>query len=265
MKPVLFLGANGKAGRALQAFWYAHPSTRFEQVWATPHEERAALGPFEAVVALWGVTPGSARDMSENVTLAERAVTLAQSSGARLVVHLSSAAVYSPSDAPLTEASLTEPEGAYGLAKCAMEAHLAQMPAPPQNCILRVANLAGAESLFKALSSDAPITVKRFADGTGPLRSYVAIPELAQVIEALVCARAEALPPVMNVAAGAPVSVAEIVEAAGRAFDWEDAGPKDVRSYELDTSLQDKLVTLPAHAGDAAHLVDSWRRYGGWA
>ena len=218
----------------------------------------------QAVVALWGVTAGSDEELSTNSTLATRAIEIARNLGAGRVLHLSSAAVYTPSNEALTEERDIAPSRPYGLAKAAMERVVAAEPAPPLNCALRLANVAGSDSLFKALSKEEDMTIDRFDAGNGPLRSYIAAPELAEVIEALVCCSGSALPHVLNVAAPLPVDMADIAVAAGREFGWCAPRAGAVERYVLDTTRLQELVKLPKEASDAAYLVKSWRAYGGW-
>ncbi|MBU2981365.1 NAD-dependent epimerase/dehydratase family protein [Lentibacter algarum] len=264
MKPVLFLGASGKLGRAMQRFWQVSPSETVAATWVLRGQERANDGPFDAVVALWGVTSGTEQELAMNSALAQRAVRIARDVGAQRVLHLSSAAVYSETDALMAEGDATEPTRPYGQAKCHMEAQLAALPTPPVSCALRLANVAGADSLFKGLSGDGEISIDQFENGAGPLRSYIAVPELAAVIEALVTCDVAAMPKVLNVAAPEPVDMGDIARAAGRSFAWIPAREGAVARHVLDTQRLQGLVTLPDNASDARHLVDSWRRYGGW-
>ncbi len=265
MKPVLILGAAGKVGRALRRYWAAHPSRVLLPVWAERGQEAAVDSAVEAVVALWGVTEGSDEDLAANSALAGRAISLARGLGAGRVLHLSSAAVYTPSASDLSEAGGTAPTRPYGLAKVAMERAIAAEATPPLNCALRLANVAGSDSLFKALSGKSDMTIDRFDAGNGPLRSYIAIPELAAVIEALLCCPDEDFPEVLNVAAPLPVDMSKIAVAAGRKFAWCTPREGAVERYVLDTTRLQHLVKLPKSASDAAHLVESWRAYGGWA
>lgn len=265
MKPVLILGASGKIGRALQRYWRANPSSSIAPLWAERGQEEVTGVQVQAIVALWGVTAGTDEDLSANAALATDAIALARKLSAARVLHLSSAAVYTPSDGALSEESDIAPTRPYGLAKTAMEQAIAGERKPPLSCALRLANVAGCDSLFKALSEGGDMTIDRFEAGNGPLRSYIAIPELAAVLEALVGCSDSALPEVLNVAAPLPVDMGAIAAAAGRKFEW--CPPRDgaVERYVLDTTRLQALVELPENASDAAHLVESWQTYGGWA
>ena len=200
-----------------------------------------------------------------NSVLAGKAIEIARKTGAERVLHLSSAAVYSATDAPMKEGDETQPGRAYGQAKCDMERRISEQPEPPKSCALRLANVAGVDSLFRALDGAEKMIIDQFDSGFGPQRSYIAVPELAKVIESLVNCDATTLPNVLNVAATDSVDMSDIARAAGRTFEWCPARAGAVARHVLDTERLQGLVTLPEHASDARHLVDSWRRYGGWA
>ena len=263
MKKALVLGKTGRLGRALGRYWAANEPC-FTPVWMGRREAEGELPAAQAVLALWGRTAGDAETLAENAELAERAAGLAEKAGAGRVLHLSSAAVYGGGAGPHREADALAPRGAYGAAKCEMEARIARLGGA-RHCILRLANVAGADSLFRALDTRDEIVLDRFEGGGGPVRSYIAIPELAQVVEALLACEAARLPQVLNVAAPAPVAMEEIARAAGRRIVWREAGAEAVPRVVLDTARLESLVSLGPQASDAAHLVDSWQRYGAGA
>ena len=216
---------------------------------------------FDAVIALWGVTSGSAEALAANTDLALRAVEIARAVGARRVFHASSSAVYAPAPQLLPETAPCAPLGAYGAAKLAMEAAIGQAaqadPDGPQQVILRFANLAGGDSLFAAMErakaaartsstggtgGAAQITLDRFADGQGPRRSYIAPHDLARALEVLIAAPLEGAqagmqagaPLVINCAAGGATAMEDIARAAGVDVAWRPAPEGAAQCVALD-------------------------------
>jgi nucleoside-diphosphate-sugar epimerase len=214
-------------------------------------------GTAAAVVALWGVTSGDAGALAANSVLALRAMVMGRDCGALRVLQFSSAGVYIPGPDDLDEASATGARSPYGLSKLAMEAAVAREPGP-EACCLRVANVVGADSLFAALDSGGTVTLDRFADGSGPKRSYIGIAELARVIEALL-AHDLALPPVLNVAGQPATDMADIVRAAGFEPLWRPAPEGAAARVALDTRRLHRFVPLPDR--DASALVADWRAW----
>lgn len=264
MEKALVLGKTGRLGRALRRYWTAR-EPGFTPVWMGRGEAEGAVPSARAVLALWGKTAGDAATLAENAELAERAADLAQEAGAERVFHLSSAAVYGAGPGPYREEDAPAPRNAYGAAKCEMEARIARLGGGARHAILRLANVAGADSLFRALEARSEIVLDRFESGGGPERSYIAIPELAQVFEALLGCEVARLPRVLNVAAPKPVAMEEIARAAGLRIVWQEAGKEAVARVVLDTARLESLVSLGPQASDAGHLVESWQLYGAGA
>ena len=131
----IVLGASGKLGRMLRRFWRRSPPAGLTAHWQyreIPHGEGVLWRPgdpppsgmpkIDAILALWGVTPGPGRDLAENSRLAIAAMELGAALGAERVLHCSSAAVYEPGPDPLDETRAGGAINAYGAAKLAMEA-----------------------------------------------------------------------------------------------------------------------------------------------
>lgn len=93
-------------------------------------------------------------------------------------------------------------------------------------CILRLGNVAGADMLGSVVASGRRVVLDRFADGQGPVRSYIGPGMLARTVEALArrVRTGEILPKVLNTAGQAPVAMADILTAAALPFDWRPAG-----------------------------------------
>ncbi|PIE14069.1 MAG: NAD-dependent epimerase [Rhodobacterales bacterium] len=285
---VLVLGRNGKLGRLLSRIWDAHPPegrlvhwqarknfNGVGLVWQPGDPVPTDLPEIGAIVALWGITPGPGRDVAENRTLALAAMELGAALNADRVLHCSSAAVYDPAPYPLPESAAqgaasgaagAEQRGnAYGRAKLDMEAVVAEWaaehPEGPAQCAMRIANVAGADSLFAAISGGDTITLDRFADGTGPRRSYLSPRGLAVAIEALLnCPRA-ALPAVVNIAAAGAMAMEDIARAFGCHIEWRDAPASAVPLVELDVT---RLTALRGNSEASPQGLEEQLRQIGW-
>ncbi|MBV7395326.1 NAD-dependent epimerase/dehydratase family protein [Mameliella sediminis] len=272
-RKVLLLGASGKLGRMVSKLWQSDlytlvPVTRDLPIfdnglqWA-PGDPPPDIEGIASVVALWGVTPGPGRTLSDNTRLALAAMELAESLGAGSVLHCSSAAVYRPADGPIPETEQPDPQSAYGQAKLDMEQAIAsrEPKGKLRNVIMRIGNVAGADSLFANLTPGQKITLDQFADGQGPQRSYIAPQDLVRVIEALIRVGAEGT---FNVAAPAPTPMADIVHAAGGQLAWRRAPKGAVPLVWLSTAALDPVIKLTCDIHSADHLVNAARQGGTW-
>mgnify|MGYP005845008503 CR=1 FL=1 len=263
----LVTGANGRVGTFLRAAWQAEPEITpvwcarrppADIVWA-PGREVANLPRCGAVIALWGTTRGDAATLAQNSHLAINALRLARSCGAERVIHLSSAAVYGPG-ARMPETRNPAPANAYGAAKLDMERTIADLPPDgPQHVILRVANVIGADSLSAALRDRTrPVTLDRFEDGTGPCRSYVAPGDLARVFAALLHLPETDLPDILNVAAPAPVAMADLARTAGHQVVWRTAPATAQACVSLDTARLERLLPGAVRCITPAQMIEDW-------
>ncbi len=214
----------------------------------------------DTVIALWGRTTGEAADLADNVNLVPHAIALAEACGARTILHFSSAAVYGPG-ADLDETAPPAPANAYGASKLAMEEAIRALPRNGiRHCALRLANVVGADSLAPALArQDAPVTLDRFADGHGPLRSYIAPGDLARVLAALAALPADALPDCLNVTAPAPVRMEDLARAADRPVVWRDAPDSASQTVTMDATKLAHLFPKMKFHKTAQLLVANWR------
>lgn len=269
---VLLLGASGKLGRMLCDLWQSRvfslvPVYRSKGqgglAWA-PGDPVPEVGRVAAVIALWGVTPGSERNLDDNTRLALAAMDLGKAMGVGAVVHCSSAAVYQPGPQPISEIGSVCPGSDYGRAKLAMEKAIEEgaRGEAMRNIILRIGNVAGADSLFANLRSGGRITLDRFADGTSPARSYIAPPDLVRVIEALVEDGTAA--GTYNVSAPIPTPMGDIARAAGCSIDWREAPETAMPMVWLDTSRLSRILELPPLAAAPDYLVEGARAGGTW-
>ena len=271
---VLLLGAGGKLGRMVRAAWPVVSDRRLVPVtrgagdgalrWVpgTPHGDLPRVG---AVVALWGVTGRAPDALAMNSYLAEQAQSLAIALGATRVIHCSSAAVYAPADTPVSEVTDLAPFTPYGQAKLAMERRLAELSdAQIATTVLRIGNVAGAESLFANMRPGGCVTLDRFPSGRGPWRSYIGPTDLARVIAAMLEAPAAAVDRIFNVGAPAPVCMDDIARAAGCHVDWRPAPDTATERLVLDTARLGEICPLPMSSADPACIAEDARTGGIW-
>ena len=270
---ILVLGASGRLGTLLRAHWALNPADGCE-IWFqsrsplpgpntiewTPGQPVTALPRCQTVVALWGQTAGTAQELTRNVSLADESRAVARSTGATRVLHLSSAAIYGPVE-NATEATPASPVAAYGQSKWEMEQHIATFRDDgTSHCCLRLANVVGADSLAPALEVTAPVTLDRFENSTGPMRSYIGARDLGGVMIALARLSASHLPPVLNVAAPHPIAMQHLAEAAGKKIVWRTAPPEALQKVTVDSGRLRRLLPKLDLISDPETLIADWRK-----
>lgn len=234
--------------------------------WDILGPRKPAVPPCRGIIGLAGVVSGP---VGLNTDLALAAVDLALASGCVPVLLTSTAAVYGHQSGPVDEQSICDPINDYGRAKLAMERAVAVRlralgrDAPPV-CILRIGNVAGADSLLLSAGRGAVI-LDQFAGGRGPERSYIGMQSLARVMISLMdcMERGEPVPLVLNVAAPAAVRMTDLLQAAGVGWNWQPAPPGAVARMTLDTARLATLVPLEPQAAAPAELVRQ-ARLTGW-
>ncbi len=274
---LLVTGATGRVGRLLAVEWARRGASVVMQrradragaglpvlVWAPLDGPRLLLdwverhGVPEAMLVLSGVTPGGGGDLSLNIALAEACMAAAYEAGIRRVLLASTAAVYGGGrDEPWHEGDTATPTSAYGAAKLATEraAEPWRGRGLSVSC-LRIGNVAGADALLLNAGQGA-LAIDRFADGSGPVRSYIGPQSLARVVQAL-ADPALTLPPVLNVAAPRPVAMVELASAAGLDWRWRPAPDEAVARYTLDCSALAALVLFDDTESGAAEIAAQW-------
>lgn len=262
--PVVVLGANGRLGQALRRIWATRPDVFWQSRLAGADIRWAPGGRWpgpprvRAIVALWGVVPGKG-DPMQNVRLALAAMDLGAALGAQRVLHCSSAAVYSPAPAPWRETQ-SAPASPYGKSKRMAERAVAdwcrERRNGPASCMMRIGNVAGADSLFDALNQDKPLRIHRFGGGGGPLRSYIDHASFARVVDTLLTCPGSVLPDIVNVANGGVIDMADIARAAGRDPVWNAAPSPALDRVELDLTRLRRLVD-PGKTNPAKLLADA--------
>lgn len=276
----LVLGASGRIGAGFQrlaaaGLWPGPPplwqvrdrasATASQVVWDILASDPPAFGPVSGIIALAGVVRG---DLGLNTALALAAIELARKIG-RPVLLTSSAAVYGRISEPVDEDATCAPISPYGHAKLAMEQAVARRlremgPDAPPCCILRIGNVAGADSLLEA-TARGPVTLDQFGDGQGPVRSYIGMQTLAQMMVQLIGLAASGcgLPPVLNMAAPLPVRSTELLRAAQVRWSWRTAPAQALPRVVLDTRQLAALVQPDPLSSDPAELVRQ-ARLAGW-
>jgi len=197
-----------------------------------------------------GAPDDPARD---DAAIGRATIAAARAAGIGRVLLASSSAVYGGSRTePWAEDDAVGPAGVYGRSKLAMERACA---APGVTC-LRIGNVAGADALLT--NPARPVLLDRFADGSGPVRTYIGPVTLARVLLAL--AEAPALPPVLNLAAPGPVDMADLAAAAGLPVIRRAAPPEALARLVLDVSRLESLVPFADTDSAPATMIAEWRR-----
>lgn len=283
--PVLVVGASGRVGRMVCHHWPAGdvPLLRTQR---GPGAGVVAWSPLEgpepllrhlsqsgtrpgALVMLAGVTPGSGVDiaaLAANRDLALGCLAAAKAAGIGRVLLASSSAVYgvAPDGAPFAETAPPHPLSPYAMAKLQMEAACdPARQAGTEVCALRIGNVAGADALLGPLTGlpvdpARPLRIDAFADGLGPLRSYIGGATLARLLAAL--ARLPgALPPVLNIAAPTPVRMVDLARAAGWPHQLVAAPASAHQTITLDCALVNRLCPFSPEDNLVQTMVQQWK------
>lgn len=276
----LLMGASGRVGRMLMRHWSAalRPGLRILPQqrgsgpgldWApldgpAPLAELTATRDIAGLIVLSGVTPGPGADLAGNGALVQAAVTAAMAAGVPRLLVASSSAVYGAGvGLPQSEDAPTLPVNDYGRAKLAAEAVCdSAQAAGLYITTLRIGNVAGADALLlnaARATKATPLRLDRFADGTGPQRSYIGPATLAAVLETL--ARHEGpLARLLNIGAPAPVSMESLVAAAGAPWHFVPAPPTAFQHITLNCTRLAELHPFAHDASDPAAMVAEWQR-----
>ncbi len=241
------IGANGRVGRLLQAAVRLGGAEGLVLSWVSRAEwdiltnGPAPLSPCDVMIDLTGVTSG--KDVNLNPRLAEAVAVAAKTLGARLIF-VSSAGVYPGGPHAFSEGDLPAPKGAYGQSKLAAEQAVREVL--PQAMILRLGNVAGADAVLAGQGAG-PVLLDQTDDGRGPVRSYIGPETLARALFRLVrlSAQGATLPQVLNLAEPGAVAMADLLDAAQRAWDFHPDRQAAVPCALLDTSRIVDLFPMP--------------------
>lgn len=280
----LMLGASGHIGRMLMRVWQDDrcgalriiPQFRGDPVpgdglaWSPlcgADSLRRWIDRNGAVAGIFmfaGVTPRSRGALDDNAALTEVTLAAAQATGIARVIVASSAAIYGTAKtADWCETDDPAPTSAYGKAKLAMEdvCRAWRMRGLDVSC-LRIGNVAGADAALLNVgeaSRTEPVHLHRFADAKGPVRSYIGVASLARALESL--ARHDGpLPPFLNVAAPAPITMESLLRAANAPFRFVPAPADAVQRVTLDCARLCSLHSFDAGACDPGAMVAEWQR-----
>lgn len=281
---ILLTGASGRVGRMLCASWaeVAPGLALLPQYRGSAPSGAVSWDPLEgpdallahvaeagrplAILALAGVTPGPGRDLTLNRTLAEETLDAALQAGVRRVLLASSSAVYGAGDgAPFAEEAARAPVNAYGAAKLEMEEACTPWRARGLDiCALRIGNVAGADALLLNVAGagrGGAVVIDRFADGGGPVRSYIGPATLAAVLATL-CRHPGPLPGALNIAAPEPVAMTALAQAAGARAESRPAPVDAHQRITLDCRRLGALHRFVPEDSTAAEMVRQWRATG---
>jgi len=268
---ILVLGASGKVGHLVRAHWIpAGLATLWQgrRMGAAPGwvlwEPGQPLPPARVVVLLSGVTAGSDEALGQNSRIGVAVAQAARAAGVQGILLASTMALYGRTLAThATEQTPPDLPNAYGRSKLAMEQAMAAelVGGGTALCALRIGNVAGADLLGDRVARGLPITLDRFADGKGPLRSYAGPGLLARVFVGLArrIIAGETLPGVLNVAGQSPIGMADLMTAAGLPFAWQPAGPQAVPCIAMACTRLAALVPPVPQAETPAGVAAEWR------
>lgn len=276
--PVVVLGGFGRLGcavmpqaKAAGLNWrsQSRQNGNADIIWSGRFDDPAcdtALPAGGTVINLIGATQGTARHMTDlNLSFVQTLLKEAQARGVAHVILASSAAVYGQSTGqPLRETDVPQPVTPYGESKLAMEHaardNTAQHSAHPAISLLRIGNVAGADTLLSAAqrheAKDEPMPLHRFANGQAALRSYIGPVDLFRVLAAVVGHGTGV--GTLNVAQPNPVRLDALLQAYRQHLlpdlRWIDspAPPGIPPEVVLDVTALSKIIQIPmANSADA--------------
>ena len=198
--------------------------------------------------------------------LALAVLDAAQAAGVGQVFLASTAAVFGPVAGLASEEMPARPVSPYGAAKLGMERAAREWssaagPLAPQVCCLRIGNVAGADQLRGRPAGHGKVILDVFANGRGPLRSYIGPQALAAVLARLARRAAEArdLPDVVNVALPGGVLMETLLAADGRGWTARRAPKGAIPELVLDTTRLSSLVGLAEFPNSAEAILADLR------
>lgn len=276
---VLLVGASGRVGQMVCHHWRKIPGrlslvTQFRSasdeqeslIWNPLSGSRISSGSatenrgFRAMIMLAGAVPGS-KDLDINQALAEACLEASAAEGISRVLIASSSAVYGAGTA-LTENSPCVPINEYGAAKLRMEHACEPWRKKGMDlCLLRIGNVAGADALLQNVAKTMPgerIEIDIYDDGRGPVRSYIGVRTLAEVLRSL-CSHPLPLPPILNVGTPQPVSMEALANAAGQLWKGRAVARTSTQNITLDCSLLASMHSFTPQDSYPTEMVDQWR------
>ena len=275
---LLITGAQGHVGRALRrvfdegaaldlpVLWHGRrPGPGVDLAWDIGVGDAPDLPKGLIILHLAARLKGSAEELQENSRSTRALCQVARLSDAAHVFVMSSAAVYQPAPGELAETARTVPTGPYGQSKLDAEKVAEQVLPNGGLTLLRLANLAGGDTLFHFLRMGGPITLDPIEGQVGgPHRSYIGPRSLATCLQDLVtlAADGQTLPRVLNLAQPGVIAMADILDAVGQEWTYGPPRAAAIPSVVVATGLLQSLVRLPE--ASAAGLVAEVRSLPGW-
>lgn len=208
-EPVLIvIGAGGRLGRILRHCWGDGAAIYLDRRDWDVLNPPPSLPKHAVWLNLAGVTGAGC---AVNAALALGVARAVRAHGGRHLF-LSSVAVYGGGAGVMRETDAPAPLNAYGRSKYEAEQALATVP--HDHCILRLANVAGADAVSHAGQG---VVLDPISSGaSGPIRSYIGPLTLARALRGL--AAADQLPDCLNLAQDQAVAMGDLLTALGR--DW---------------------------------------------
>lgn len=271
-RSTVLLGANGRLGQVIRAFWSdgdlvpvartAAPGARPVEILADADGLRDVLAQSGAVICMAGVTDAAVRvgaAMSDNVDLALATIEAAHAAGAGRVFVASSAAVYGRQSGALAEDAALDPLTDYGRAKRDMEQAslaLGETLGQPVTA-LRIGNVAGVDAILGGWQTG--MRIDQLPGGRTPARSYIGVRGLVQVLQNLT--QLPDVPPVLNIAQPGVIEMGALLDAANLPWTPRPAPEGVIPEVSLSTQLLSRYVDL--QKATPADLVAEWRLFEG--
>lgn len=277
---ILVVGASSRIGVMLRRLWnsaspaninfiyqYRSPANlRCELQWEPLLGDRALAQyqdrecAIDAMLILSGVTPSSGGDFDLNATLVDACLKAARNNKIKRVLLASSSAVYGINNGVrFTETSNCNPVTTYGYSKLRMEIMASNcLYSEMDICSMRIGNVVGADALLSNNSLN-QLTIDRFVNGRGPIRSYIGPISLASIICRLITFK-QRLPRVINIGAPTPVEMASLATAAQLNWSWTRADASAHQNIVLDCDKAAKLFPFSHDISSPDNMVKEWNR-----
>lgn len=262
---VVVTGASGRLGRLLRAAWARTPPAGLRFVWSGRRPDAdlrwdIAVGPVDlprgcVVLHLAAVLRGTPAEMAQNAVMAAHVAQAARACGAARVLVASTIAVYGACATPCDEDDTPRPFSPYGRAKLAAEQALMQAAGPVSATALRIGNVVGADALLGAAGQGVIVLDPVPGQSGGPVRSWIGPQRLAQVIADLIAL--PDLPLVLNIADNPPAAMADLLDAAGKSWQFGPENPAVLPRAVLNLRRLCGLIDMPPALPD--DLVADWR------
>jgi len=270
--PILVTGATGRIGRALRAGWGSVDMPELRPVWQARRAEpgftewdilRQSCPETIASGVVLCLAGGRLAGDAE-VQLAMASLRAARDQKARHVFVMSSAAVYDRSDVQLSEDATPAPLAAYGRQKQAMEREARHFAATEGLglTVLRLGNVAGFDALLGGARPGVPVALDPVKGQTGgPVRSYIGPASLGRILMGFVkrAAVGANLPDIVNIAAPAPVAMADLLDAAGIAWHFGSVNPDVLARVVLDTGRLQSLLPEVKVPSSPGAMIAEWQ------